>query len=489
MAITPKRIEHLTPDERAARGRQARTSAPRRSHGAWEPAPDRRSPVAILQEQAASRVQELVPIRHARMTASPFAFYRGAAAVMAADLAATPSSGIRVQCCGDAHLANFGGFAAPDRMIVFDLNDFDETLPGPWEWDVKRLLASFEIAARAREFDRKTRSRIVEGTARAYRSAMVGNAARGNLDLWYARLDETSVHQVWDTRLGPEALRRFEKNLAKSRGKDSLRALSKLTTSVDGKHRIVSDPPLIVPLEDLLPVEVAARTRSTLQAWLRGYRQSLQPDRRHLLESYELVDVARKVVGVGSVGTRCWIAYLQGRDDGDPLFLQIKEAEASVLEPYVGKSTYENHGRRVVEGQRLTQAASDIFLGWDRAPDLAGDEHDFYAAPALGRQAVGPDRPDGARDPRGVRRDLRVDSGSGARPLRRRHRDRRVPRDEAGVRPGGDRVRVGLRRAEPAGLRGGRGRDRRGRAPRGSQRDAGMTAPRRHPGSALRRRG
>jgi hypothetical protein len=312
------------------------------------------------------------------MLASPFTFLRGSATVMAHDLATTATTGIQVQACGDAHLLNFGLFATPERNLVFDVNDFDETLPGPWEWDVKRLLASFEIAARAREFDRKTRVRIVEGTARAYRAAMSANAGHGNLHLYYARLDEASVHQIWDARLGPEASRRFQKNLAKSRGKDSLRALSKLTTPVDGERRIMSDPPLIVRLEDLLPADVATQTRATLHEWFRGYRQSLQPDRRRLLESYELVDVARKVVGVGSVGTRCWIAYMQGRDDGDPLFLQIKEAQASVLEPYVGASTYQNHGRRVVEGQRLTQSASDIFLGWDRAAGLSGDEHDFY---------------------------------------------------------------------------------------------------------------
>jgi uncharacterized protein (DUF2252 family) len=263
-------------------------------------------------------------------------------------------------------------------MLVFDLNDFDETLPGPWEWDVKRLLASFEIAARDREFDRKMRARIVEGTARAYRTAMKANAERGNLGLWYSRLDESSIYELWDARVDQAAVRRFQKNLTKSRGKDSLRALSKLTERVDGERRIVSDPPLIVRLEDLLPADVADQTRSILHEWFRGYRQSLQPDRRHLLESYELVDVARKVVGVGSVGTRCWIAYMRGRDDGDPLFLQIKEAEASVLEPHVGKSSYQNHGRRVVEGQRLTQSSSDIFLGWDRAPGLADDQHDFY---------------------------------------------------------------------------------------------------------------
>jgi uncharacterized protein (DUF2252 family) len=312
------------------------------------------------------------------MTASPFAFYRGAAAVMAADLSTTPTSGLRVQCCGDAHLANFGGFAAPDRTLVFDINDFDETLPGPWEWDVKRLVTSFEIAARAREFDDKMRSQIVEGTARAYKDAMQQYAAMGNLELWYTRLDETDVYSRWRERMPPSALKRFQKNLAKARSKDSMKAFGKLTTQVDGVTQIVNDPPLIVRLNDLVPEDVAAGITEVLHQWFRGYRQSLQPDRRTLLESFELVDVARKVVGVGSVGTRCWIAYMRGRDESEPLFLQIKEAEASVLEPYVGKSAYQNHGRRVVEGQRLTQASSDIFLGWDRAFDLGGVGKDFY---------------------------------------------------------------------------------------------------------------
>jgi uncharacterized protein (DUF2252 family) len=332
----------------------------------------------VLKEQAKTRVPELIPIRHARMTVSPFTFYRGAAAVMAADLATTPSSGITVQCCGDAHLANFGGYAAPDRALVFDVNDFDETLPGPWEWDVKRLVASFEIAARAREFDQKTRTRIVEGTTAAYRVAMRKYADLGNLDLWYTRLDESDVYSLWRDRIGGAALKRFQKNVDKSRQKDSLKAFAKLTTRVNDELRIVSDPPLIVRLEDLVSEEEADQARDVLHQWFRGYRQSLQPDRRILMESYELVDVARKVVGVGSVGTRCWIAFLRGRDDGDPLFLQIKEAEASVLEPYVGKSAYQNHGRRVVEGQRLTQASSDIFLGWDRGQGLNQEHRDFY---------------------------------------------------------------------------------------------------------------
>ncbi len=371
-------VDHLTPEARAARGRAARAAVPRASHAGWEAPSARKSPVEVLKDQAKSRVAELIPIRHARMTASAFAFYRGAAAVMAADLATTLSSGLTVQCCGDAHLANFGGFAAPDRTLVFDINDFDETAPGPWEWDVKRLVTSFEIAARAREFDKKVRRQIVEGTARAYRDAMHEYAGMGNLDLWYTRLDESDVYGRWNDRVSPAALKRFQKNVAKARAKDSLKAFTKLTEDVDGSRRIISDPPLIVRLEDLASGVEADKVFEVLRMWFRGYRQSLQPDRRILLESFELVDVARKVVGVGSVGTRCWIAFLRGRDDGDPLFLQIKEAEASVLEPYVGKSAYQNHGRRVVEGQRITQTSSDIFLGWDRAAGLTGEDRDFY---------------------------------------------------------------------------------------------------------------
>jgi uncharacterized protein (DUF2252 family) len=375
---TPKVVQHLSPEEREAIGRAARASVPRSSHGEWSPAATRTGPVAVLHQQAATRVSELVPIRHARMTTSPFAFYRGAAAIMAADLATTPTSGLRVQACGDAHLANFGGFAAPDRTMVFDINDFDETIPGPWEWDVKRLVASFEIAARAREFDDKVRASVVEGTARAYREAMREFAALKNLDVWYQRLDENDVLATFGVGVPASAMKRFEKSLSKARSKDSVRALAKLTALDGGRRRIVSDPPLIVRLDELVPGAEAEKMLELLRRWFRGYRQSLQPDRRILLESFEIMDMARKVVGVGSVGTRCWIAYMQGRDEGDPLFLQIKEAEASVLEPYVGKSTYNNHGRRVVEGQRLTQSSSDIFLGWDRAEDGTGQARDFY---------------------------------------------------------------------------------------------------------------
>jgi uncharacterized protein (DUF2252 family) len=376
--MSAPKVEHPSPAERSERGRAARADVPRASHAGWAPSSTRTSPVDVLKEQAATRLAELIPIRHARMTVSPFAFYRGAAAVMAADLSTTPNSGLRVQACGDAHLANFGGFAAPDRTLVFDINDFDETLPGPWEWDVKRLVTSFEIAARARGFDKKTRAMVVEGTVRSYREAMREYAEIGNLALWYMRLDESDVYAHWHERVPPAAMKRFQKSVSKARTKDSMRAFSKLTTTVDGQSRITGDPPLIVRLEDLLGPEEAVGMRKALHEWFRGYRQSLQPDRRVLVESFEIVDMARKVVGVGSVGTRCWIVYLRGRDEGDPLFLQIKEAEASVLEPYVGKSVYQNHGRRVVEGQRLTQASSDIFLGWDRAEDRTGTNRDFY---------------------------------------------------------------------------------------------------------------
>ena len=332
----------------------------------------------MLQEQAKTRVPDLIPIRHARMTASPFGFYRGAAAVMAADLATTPASGLRAQICGDAHLVNFGGFAAPDRTIVFDVNDFDETAPGPWEWDVKRLAVSFEIACRSREFDARVRKKIVKRVVRAYRDTMRTVAAGRNLELWYARLDENDVFAQFSAQLNAGELKRFRNSLAKARGRDSLKAFAKLTARVDGDVRIVSDPPLIVPLEELMPDHDAEQLREQILDGFRVYRQSLAPARRHLLEDFELVDMARKVVGVGSVGTRCWIALMIGRDESDPLFLQIKEAESSVLEQYVGKSVYKNHGQRVVEGQRFMQSASDIFLGWNRLALPDGGEYDFY---------------------------------------------------------------------------------------------------------------
>ena len=311
------------------------------------------------------------------MAVSPFTFYRGAAAVMAADLSRTPASGLRVQVCGDAHLANFGVFAAPDRSLVFDLNDFDETLPGPWEWDVKRLAVSFEIAARENGFKRKERRAVLLTMARTYREAMRGFAKLRNLEVWYARLNVEAVMRELQAQ-GQKAVQRVEKSVAKARAKDSLRALSRLSHEVDGDLRIVSKPPLVVPLDELLEGNERHEVEATLLGVLASYRSTLLGDRRRLLDTYRFRDLARKVVGVGSVGTRAWIVLLTGRDDGDPMVLQAKEAEASVLEPYVGASRFRNHGRRVVEGQRLMQAASDSFLGWCPAVGVDGRERDFY---------------------------------------------------------------------------------------------------------------
>jgi uncharacterized protein (DUF2252 family) len=376
-APTPE-VVHLSVAERVARGRAARSEVPRSSHAGWEAAPNRADPVALLKAQEEVRVEELVPIRHERMLASAFAFYRGAAVIMAADLASGPQSGLRVQAVGDAHLANFGGFAAPDRQMVFDINDFDETTPGPFEWDVKRLAASFEIAARSREFSVKSARTIVSNSVRAYREAMASFAAMTNLDVWYARLDVEAAIAQWSGDVTAADVKRLQRNVTKAQGKDSLKALNKLTEVVDGEYQIRNDPPLVVRVAELFPDAQADQVESWLHDRMRVYRRSLQPDRRHLLEGYRLVDFARKVVGVGSVGTRCWIALMMGKDDQDPLFLQIKEAEASVLEPYAGKSGYASHGQRVVEGQRLLQAASDVLLGWTQAVGLDGVERDFY---------------------------------------------------------------------------------------------------------------
>jgi uncharacterized protein (DUF2252 family) len=312
------------------------------------------------------------------MLASPFAFYRGAAIIMASDLAGEPHSPLRVQCCGDAHLANFGGFAAPDRTMVFDINDFDETTPGPFEWDVKRLATSFTLAARAAGADAKTQRAVARGSVRGYREAMAEFATMGNLAVWYSRLDATSVLERWRSQLTAADVARFERNVAKAEGKDSLKAQSKLTEYVDGEHRFVSDPPLLVPLRDLDPSQDPRQLLEWVMERFHTYRRSLQGDRRHLLESYRAVDVARKVVGVGSVGSRCFVLFLLGRTENDPLFLQIKESEASVLEAYAGKSGFANPGQRVVEGQRLLQAAGDTLLGWMHADGLDGVGRDFY---------------------------------------------------------------------------------------------------------------
>src|SRR4051794_13727273 len=372
-----KPVRHFSSPEREAAGKAARASVPRSVHADWAPAPDRRDPVELMEDQASSRVAELVPLRHGRMLVSPFTFYRGAAEHMAADLAAAPRSGLHVQLCGDAHLSNFGAFAAADRRLVFSVNDFDETLPGPFEWDVKRLVASFAVAGRDREFDRKTRKVINTTAARAYREAMRGFAAMGNLELWYARIDAEDLTRA-AKRGSKKQIKRFEQNVAKARSKDSGRAFAKLTETVDGEPRIASDAPLIVPIEELVPPAEQHEVDEHVRGVIRSYRRSLTADRRRLLERYRYVHLARKVVGVGSVGTRAWIMLLLGRDGNDPLFLQLKEAEPSVLEPYLGASSFSNHGQRVVEGQRLMQAASDIMLGWIRAAGIDGTARDYY---------------------------------------------------------------------------------------------------------------
>jgi uncharacterized protein (DUF2252 family) len=371
-------VVHLDPEQRARIGRAARSAMPRSAHGEWSPGPDRADPAALLAAQETTRLPDLVPLRHERMLASPFTFYRGAAVIMAADLGATANTGLRVQACGDAHLSNFGGFSAPDRALVFDVNDFDETSPGPFEWDVKRLGASFEIAARARELTNKEARTLTLRAASTYREAMVDFAGKTNLEVWYARFDVQRVFDEFRAQATPTEVKRFEKLTAKAQSKDNMKAFKKLTELVDGEHRIKSDPPVVVPLRDVATGSDLEELRAWLEDRIRVYRRTLQPDRRRLIESYRLVDFARKVVGVGSVGTRCWIALLLGRDDADPLFLQIKEAEASVLEPHAGRSGFANHGQRVVEGQRLLQASSDILLGWIRTPGLDGVERDFY---------------------------------------------------------------------------------------------------------------
>jgi uncharacterized protein (DUF2252 family) len=373
------RVQHLPRAERVAIGKSARADVPRSRHAEFDPPPDRPDPIAVLQEQAATRVPELVPIRYGRMLVSPFAFYRGAARIMASDLAQSPTSGIRVQLCGDAHLSNFGVFASPERRLMFDLNDFDETLPGPWEWDVKRLAASIVVAGRDNGYSRKQRDAIVRETVGQYRTAMRDFAAEPNMAVWYARFDiETEIGRLRST-VQAKQIRRTEHNLAKARTRDSMRAFAKLTTEVDGERRIISDPPLIVPVEELFPEVSATQLTDTVAEFIRGYRRSLQTDRRALLEQYRFVHLARKVVGVGSVGTRAWIALFLGVDNQDPLFLQVKEASASVLEEFLGKSQYASAGERVVAGQHVMQATSDIFLGWRRLKNpLEGTERDFY---------------------------------------------------------------------------------------------------------------
>ncbi|WP_261557130.1 DUF2252 domain-containing protein [Frankia tisae] len=367
-----------TPAERAARGKEARTRAPRRAHAEYDPAPDRADPIDVIDRQSRTRLPELVPLRYQRMMESPFRFYRGAAAIMAADLAGTPTSGIDVQLCGDAHMLNFRLLASPERRLVFDINDFDETLPGPWEWDVKRLATSLVIAGRANGFDPSERRGIVTAAVGAYRTWMHRFAAMTNLDVWYAHVDVADLTTRFADVLGRRTSKRLSQATARARSHDRLRAFARLTEVADGERRFATDPPLLVPVNELL----AGAEQELLMGWLGSivdqYSTTLSADRRSLLAQYRLVDFARKVVGVGSVGTRCWVALLLGRDGGDPLLLQLKEAGTSVLADYLPGSEYDNQGERVVAGQRLMQATTDIFLGWQRVDGIDKQRRDFY---------------------------------------------------------------------------------------------------------------
>jgi uncharacterized protein (DUF2252 family) len=389
-ADDPSQVYHLraavtaaSVADRQARGRQARSAAPRSAHGKWKPAATRPDPVALLAEQSEGRVPDLVPVRYGRMLLSPFTFYRGAAPIMAADLAAIPHSGITVQVCGDAHLSNFGVFATPERKMIFDINDFDETMPGPWEWDLKRLAASFEIMGRDRGFAAADRRSIVMTVVSEYRKRMRRAAGLGTLAVWYDNLEVDSLIKVLDKEAaafphGKSARRRTMANLRNARTRDSAHVYAKRTDEVGGEPRIVADPPLIVPAEDLVePGSEWEHTTELMAKLIDEYRHTL--DRQHHpIEEFRLVHAARKVVGVGSVGTRCFILLLLGRDPDDPLFLQVKEAGPSVLERYLGPSGYDSNGERVVVGQRLMQAASDIFLGWISTTGLDGRKRDFY---------------------------------------------------------------------------------------------------------------
>jgi uncharacterized protein (DUF2252 family) len=354
--------------QRRERGRAARRVVPRGSHAEWAPAPDRPDPIALLEAQARDRIPDLIPIRYSRMMASPFAFMRGSAIVMANDLASTPKTGIQAQLCGDAHLLNFGAYASPERALLFDLNDFDETLAGPWEWDIKRLAASFVVAGRENGFDATDCREAAQASVASYRQRIAEFSEMRELEVWYSRVSVEEVRGLLSDARKATA-KKLGKSVRKARGRDSLQALSKLTRVVDGRRTIDDDPPLLVRIPE------GDEIRAQIYAILEGYKRTLQEDRRHLLDRYRFVDAARKVVGVGSVGTRAYVVLLEGRDEYDPLFLQVKEAGASVLEGHVPSSSYKHHGHRIVAGQRLMQAASDIFLGW-----LRGTEgRDFYS--------------------------------------------------------------------------------------------------------------
>jgi uncharacterized protein (DUF2252 family) len=371
-------VPHLTVAERVARGKAARREVPRTMHAEVNIGVARPDPIALLEQQAESRVPELVPIRYGRMLVSPFTFYRGAALIMASDLSGGARSGLNVQLCGDAHLMNFGVFNTPERRLVFDINDFDETAPGPFEWDVKRLAASFAIAGRDNGFSTKERRRALLSVVASYRTAMAEFAGMTNLAVWYTALDVAEFVERSGKLASAKVRKRAAANIDKARTRDSLHAFEKLTHVVDGQRRIISDPPLIEPIEELFVGQTRDELESTLHELVARYRQTLQSDRRHLLEEFRIAHMARKVVGVGSVGTRAWIILLLGRDDSDPLFLQAKEAQPSVLESFTGASRFRSKGQRIVAGQHLMQAASDIFLGYESVEGVDGVTRDFY---------------------------------------------------------------------------------------------------------------
>ncbi len=368
----------LTAEERRSNGKALRATVPLAAHAEWAAGADRDDPVSILERQSATRLTELIPERYARMSESPFRFYRGAAALMAADLATTPATGLRSQLCGDAHMLNFRLLASAERRLIFDINDFDETLPGPWEWDVKRLAASMVIAGRANGYNAKTRRDIVLATVGGYRNWMRRFADMRALDVWHTKADMDELHPLIGQLIGKRGRKRLDANLESAKRRDNVQAVKKLTTMRDGRLRIISDPPLLTPIDELLPGEEGEALRRQLAKLVETYARSLPADRRHLIHQYRVVDMARKVVGVGSVGTRCWIILLVGSSPDDALLLQVKEASESVLAPLAGASEYANCGERVVQGQRLMQASSDIFLGWIRTQGVDGQSRDFY---------------------------------------------------------------------------------------------------------------
>jgi uncharacterized protein (DUF2252 family) len=372
-------LGRLTRADRAARGKAFRAAVPRDSHAAGMPQSGRADPLSLLEQQETSRLPELVPVRHGRMMMSPFSYFRGAALPMASDLAATPVTGLAVQACGDAHLSNFGMYGTGERNLVFDINDFDETLPGPWEWDVKRLAASLEIAARDNGIAASKRRQIVLAAVASYRRAMRDFAGQTNLAVWYSHVEIDRLQAQFQSLLNARQRRSISKAAAKARSRDSRQAATKLTDGADGRRRIIADPPLLVPADQLLLGQDREALESLMSDLISRYRRTLDFDHGFLLDQYEFADIALKVVGVGSVGTRCWVVLMLGADDSDPLLLQVKEAEASVLSQFTSPSQFPSEGQRVVAGQRLMQAASDIFLGWQRSESiLDGRERDFY---------------------------------------------------------------------------------------------------------------